>query len=301
MPPWPPSARSPAYVGQARAHARRARAGHAPPLGALAARPAGLRAPRHAGRRSQPPLDRRRGPARRASSSRCRPRTCPTGANGATDDYRCFLLDPKLSSDAFVTSARIAPGATSLVHHVILYRIGAGAVAEATRSTRARRARAGRASAAPASATGRAATRAGSSTTPAGSRPGRRAGAPTAYAHGTGHLAPRGQPDRDAGALQPPQRPAARPLARRAHDGSRERRADAGPDDAPPGPGRARVPQGENGPALRPHGRGVRPGEALRRRLGARLGGAHRPLRQERGAAGRVGGHDLRPDRHAAA
>jgi hypothetical protein len=56
----------------------------------------------------------------------------PTAANGATDDYRCFLLDRKLTSDAFVTSAQIAPGATSLVHHVILYRLVAGAVAEAT-------------------------------------------------------------------------------------------------------------------------------------------------------------------------
>ena len=55
----------------------------------------------------------------------------PAGVNGSTDDYRCFLLDPKLASDAFVTWARVAPGATSLVHHVILYRIGAGAVADA--------------------------------------------------------------------------------------------------------------------------------------------------------------------------
>jgi hypothetical protein len=56
----------------------------------------------------------------------------PSAANGATDDYRCFLLDPKLKADRFVTAARIAPGNASLVHHVILYRIGRESVAEAT-------------------------------------------------------------------------------------------------------------------------------------------------------------------------
>jgi hypothetical protein len=47
----------------------------------------------------------------------------PAGRGGGTDDYRCFLLDPKLTADRFVTSAQIDPGASSLVHHVILYRI----------------------------------------------------------------------------------------------------------------------------------------------------------------------------------
>jgi hypothetical protein len=51
--------------------------------------------------------------------------------NKATDDYRCFLLDPRLTEDAFVTSARIEPGVASLVHHVILYRVAPGSVAEA--------------------------------------------------------------------------------------------------------------------------------------------------------------------------
>jgi hypothetical protein len=55
----------------------------------------------------------------------------PRAANGGTDDYRCFLLDPKLSSDRFVTSARIEPGLASLVHHVILYRVAPSAVPEA--------------------------------------------------------------------------------------------------------------------------------------------------------------------------
>lgn len=54
----------------------------------------------------------------------------PQRVNGATDDYRCFVLDPKLDQDAFVTSAHIEPGQTSLVHHVILFKeSGAGAAA----------------------------------------------------------------------------------------------------------------------------------------------------------------------------
>ena len=54
----------------------------------------------------------------------------PQRRNGATDDYRCFVLDPKLASDVFVTSAHITPGQPSLVHHVILFKeSGAGAAA----------------------------------------------------------------------------------------------------------------------------------------------------------------------------
>ena len=54
----------------------------------------------------------------------------PQRRNGATDDYRCFVLDPKLARDVFVTSAHITPGQPSLVHHVILFKeSGAGAAA----------------------------------------------------------------------------------------------------------------------------------------------------------------------------
>ena len=34
----------------------------------------------------------------------------PVSRNKATDDYRCFLLDPGLTEDSFVTSTRIEPG-----------------------------------------------------------------------------------------------------------------------------------------------------------------------------------------------
>ena len=45
----------------------------------------------------------------------------PHAAGGGIDDYHCFLLDPKLKQDAFVTAALIRPQRTGIVHHVILY------------------------------------------------------------------------------------------------------------------------------------------------------------------------------------
>jgi hypothetical protein len=55
----------------------------------------------------------------------------PRRANGATDDYRCFLLDPQLDEDVFVTSARIDPGARDEVHHVILFKVPPDQIAQA--------------------------------------------------------------------------------------------------------------------------------------------------------------------------
>lgn len=45
----------------------------------------------------------------------------PTGVG--TDDYRCFLLDPDLQSDVFLTGTRVLPGNPEVVHHVILFRV----------------------------------------------------------------------------------------------------------------------------------------------------------------------------------
>ena len=53
----------------------------------------------------------------------------PKAPNGGTDDYRCFLLDPKLTRDGFVTGYDVEPGDASIVHHVILYRVPASKVA----------------------------------------------------------------------------------------------------------------------------------------------------------------------------
>lgn len=57
--------------------------------------------------------------------------TAPT-ENG-TDDYRCFLLDPDLDEDVFVTGTNVVPGNTSQVHHVILFQLPPGQV-EAART-----------------------------------------------------------------------------------------------------------------------------------------------------------------------
>jgi hypothetical protein len=47
--------------------------------------------------------------------------SAPYGAG--TDDYRCFVLDPGLDRDAFITGLNILPGQPKVVHHVILFRV----------------------------------------------------------------------------------------------------------------------------------------------------------------------------------
>jgi mono/diheme cytochrome c family protein len=127
MPPWPPGPRSPAFVGQAdrtlTARERAtivawARAG-GPVDGSARRPPPQATVPVRAG---ESVLDLRM-PAAYG----------PQAAKGATDDYRCFLLDPKLSQDASVTSARIVPGQPKVVHHVILFRVPQAQVAAAKR------------------------------------------------------------------------------------------------------------------------------------------------------------------------
>jgi hypothetical protein len=48
-----------------------------------------------------------------------------------TDDYRCFLLDPRLAEQSVVTGIDVLPGSPQVVHHVILFRVPPGAVARA--------------------------------------------------------------------------------------------------------------------------------------------------------------------------
>ncbi|PUA80424.1 hypothetical protein [Nocardioides currus] len=40
-----------------------------------------------------------------------------------TDDYRCFLLDPGLSGDEWLTGTTVQPGNPDVVHHVILFQV----------------------------------------------------------------------------------------------------------------------------------------------------------------------------------
>ncbi len=55
----------------------------------------------------------------------------PKAPTTGTDDYRCFVLDPLVTRDAFVTGFDIAPGQPSEVHHVILFRVPPSAAAAA--------------------------------------------------------------------------------------------------------------------------------------------------------------------------
>jgi hypothetical protein len=125
MPPWPPGARSPAYVGQEQRTL------------SAAERATILAWARAGGKTDGPALGRKplQQPPPRAGESTLRLRMPsayePRAAKGVTDDYRCFLLDPRLAGDASVTSARIEPGAAKVVHHVILFRVAASQVASA--------------------------------------------------------------------------------------------------------------------------------------------------------------------------
>jgi hypothetical protein len=56
----------------------------------------------------------------------------PSAPNGSgTDDYRCFLLDPELDKDVWLTGSHVLPGNPRVVHHVILFRVSPEQVAEA--------------------------------------------------------------------------------------------------------------------------------------------------------------------------
>jgi hypothetical protein len=55
--------------------------------------------------------------------------SAPTGVG--TDDYRCFLLDPGLTEDAFLTGIDVLPGNPGVVHHVILFQVPPDEVANA--------------------------------------------------------------------------------------------------------------------------------------------------------------------------
>jgi hypothetical protein len=127
MPPWPPGPRSPRFVDQ---DTRRLSAEQRATILAWA---------KAGGRVDAPPLKPLPPPAVPVADGESILRVQmpaaykPTARNGATDDYRCFLLDPKLTRDAFVTSARIEPGAARVVHHVILFRETAAQASAAKR------------------------------------------------------------------------------------------------------------------------------------------------------------------------
>jgi hypothetical protein len=47
----------------------------------------------------------------------------PQAPNGGTDEYRCFLIDPKLTSGGFLTGSQFLPQNADIVHHAIFFRV----------------------------------------------------------------------------------------------------------------------------------------------------------------------------------
>ncbi len=125
MPPWPPGKRSPRYMGQSE---RTLSASQRATILAWARAGGRIDGP---ARRPLPPTTAPVAPGESVLDLRMPAPYRPQAPKGATDDYRCFLLDPKLASDASVTSARIDPGQPKVVHHVILFRVAKAQVAEA--------------------------------------------------------------------------------------------------------------------------------------------------------------------------
>jgi copper type II ascorbate-dependent monooxygenase-like protein len=57
----------------------------------------------------------------------------PVPPEGGTDEYRCFLIDPKLTESAYLTGSQFLPQNAAIVHHGIFYQIQASQVDEAKR------------------------------------------------------------------------------------------------------------------------------------------------------------------------
>ncbi|MGE5691647.1 MAG: monooxygenase [Pseudomonadota bacterium] len=128
MPPWMPGADSPAYVGQSQRVLAAAEKETIAAWADAGARIGSGRAPR------RPPAP-KAPPGTRALT--LAPAKAYTPRAGVADDYRCFLLDPKLTRDAWVTAARILPGRPAQVHHVILFEAAGTQATDAARLDRA--------------------------------------------------------------------------------------------------------------------------------------------------------------------
>jgi hypothetical protein len=128
MPPWMPGADSAAIVGRDQ---RRLTTDELATLAgwAAAGAPAGTATDRHSKPSSSAGLS---GPGRTVTLAPPKAYT-PHAPGGGIDDYHCFVLDPKLAQDAFVTGALIKPQRTGIVHHVILYEAAGAQATDASR------------------------------------------------------------------------------------------------------------------------------------------------------------------------
>jgi hypothetical protein len=128
MPPWMPGPDSAPIIGRDR---RRLTRTELSTLGRWAAN--GAPAGNPADRRSRPAAGAGlAGPGRTVTLAPSRAYV-PHAPGGGIDDYHCFVLDPKLKRNAFVTAALIEPQRTGIVHHVILYEAAGAQAAAATR------------------------------------------------------------------------------------------------------------------------------------------------------------------------
>ncbi|HEY6963227.1 MAG TPA: hypothetical protein VI408_15180 [Gaiellaceae bacterium] len=129
MPPWMPGPDSAPLVGRDR---RRLTDAQLATLAAWASTgaPAGNPADRHS--TPAPPTGLGAGPGRTIRLAPPKAYT-PHAAGGGLDDYHCFVLNPHLTNDAFVTAALIEPQRTGIVHHVILYEAAGAQAAAADR------------------------------------------------------------------------------------------------------------------------------------------------------------------------
>jgi copper type II ascorbate-dependent monooxygenase-like protein len=57
----------------------------------------------------------------------------PVAPEGGTDEYRCFLVDPKLTSTAYLTGSQFMPQNSAIVHHAIFFRVEPADAANARR------------------------------------------------------------------------------------------------------------------------------------------------------------------------
>lgn len=57
----------------------------------------------------------------------------PQAPNGGTDDYRCFLVDPGLKAESYLTGSQFQPQNAAIVHHAIFYRLDPQQALQATK------------------------------------------------------------------------------------------------------------------------------------------------------------------------
>jgi hypothetical protein len=61
----------------------------------------------------------------------------PSAPNNGTDDYRCFLLDPKVAEDSIIRAIEFIPQNKSYVHHAIIFRVTNEDLAQAIEADKA--------------------------------------------------------------------------------------------------------------------------------------------------------------------